>query len=75
MNITQIEEKLTDIVNNYTEDNFIYELLETYDIPKATLTRLKKGDLNLSKNPDEIRLKRKLFYKSVLNEDLHDVID
>jgi hypothetical protein len=74
MNIAQIEENLQNLILNYTQDTFIYELLLVYGLPKASITRLQKGNLNLSKVEGEISWKKKLFFKPVFNEDLHIAI-
>jgi len=42
-----------------------------YKLPKATITRLRKGTANLSKIEGEVSLKKKLFFKEVFDEDLH----
>jgi len=75
MNLTEIEEKVQSIVDNFSEEEFIYELLEAYGKPKSSITRLRKGTYNLSKNPDEIIWKKNLLYKVVPHEDLHLTID
>jgi hypothetical protein len=74
MNIAQIEENLQNLILNYTQETFIYEFLLAYGLPKASITRLQKGNLNLSKVEGEISWKKKLFFKPVFNEDLHIVI-
>ena len=74
MNIAQIEVNLQNLITNYTNDTFIYELLLAYGLPKASITRLQKGNLNLSKAEGEISWKKKLFFKPVFNEDLHSAI-
>jgi type I restriction-modification system DNA methylase subunit len=71
MNIALIEENLQNLIQNYSQDSFIYELLLAYGLPKASITRLQKGNLNLSKLEGEISWKKKLFFKPVFNEDLH----
>jgi hypothetical protein len=71
MNIAQIEENLQNVILNYTQETFIYELLLAYGLPKASITRLQKGNLNLSKVEGEISWKKKLFFKPVFNQDLH----
>ncbi|MGO4820626.1 MULTISPECIES: class I SAM-dependent DNA methyltransferase [unclassified Flavobacterium] len=71
MNIAQIEENLQNLILNYTLETFIYELLLAYGLPKASITRLQKGNLNLSKVEGEIFWKKKLFFKPVFNQDLH----
>lgn len=76
MNIAQIENNLTEVLNSFSKDTFIYDLLLAYGLPKASITRLQKGNLNLSKNEGEISWKKKLFYKIVEDEsDLHATID
>jgi hypothetical protein len=74
MNIAQIEDNLQSLIQNYTQETFIYELLLAYGLPKASITRLQKGNLNLSKVEGEISWKKKLFFKPVSNEDLHIAI-
>ena len=71
MNITQIEKNLSKLIKNLNEETFIYDLLLAYNLPKNTVTRLKKGLANLSKVDGEVSLKKKLFFKEVYNEDLH----
>lgn len=74
MNIAQIESNLQDLILNYTRETFIYELLLAYGLPKASITRLQKGNLNLSKIDGEISWKKKLFFKPVDGEGIHLVI-
>ncbi|MDY5350812.1 MAG: type IIL restriction-modification enzyme MmeI, partial [Lactobacillus johnsonii] len=69
MAITEIEDKISKIIDNDDHDNFIYDFLSVYDIPKATITKLKNGINNLANVTGEIYLKNKLYYK-VTNEDL-----
>ena len=71
MNITQIENNLSNLIKNFDKNTFIYGLLLAYNLPKATITRLQKGTANLSKIKGEVSLKKKLFFKEVYNEDLH----
>jgi hypothetical protein len=71
MNLTQIENNLKQLVGAYDRETFVYKLLEAYYLPKASLARLQKGSLNLSKVPGEVSWKKKLFFKEELNNDLH----
>jgi type I restriction-modification system DNA methylase subunit len=71
IDITQIEKNVSKLIKNFNEETFIYDLLLAYDIPKATVAKLKVGNLNLSKVDGEVSLKKKLFFKEVYNEDLH----
>ena len=71
MNISQIESNLNQLMNNFNQETFIYDLLAAYYLPKASITRLQKGNLNLSKVPGEISWKKKLLFKEEFNNDLH----
>ena len=75
MNIGQIEENLSNLIRNFSRENFIYELLLAYGLPKTTITLLKKGKHNLSKKEGQIILKKKLFFQESENQDLHALID
>lgn len=71
MNIAQIEQNLQNLIQNYNPETFIFELLLAYNLPKSNITRLQKGNLNLSKTEGEISWKKKLFFKPVFEQDLH----
>jgi hypothetical protein len=75
MNIAQIEANLQKLVQSFSKDTFIYDLLLAYGQPKASITRIQKGGLNLSKVDGEIAWKKKLFFKPVENDDLHETIE
>ncbi len=75
MNLAQIQENLEVLVNNYSCGGFIYDLLRSYGLAKASITRLKKGEYNLSDNEEEVIWKNKVYYKKAASERLHDVID
>ena len=57
------------------EKEFIYNLLIAYGISKTSITRLKKGDLNLSKVEGEVFYKRKVFFKEGVTGKLLSTID
>lgn len=71
MNIAQIENNLQKISKSPTKETFIYDLLLAYGLPKASITRLKKGNMNLSKVDGELSWKKKVLFKEIYNEDLH----
>lgn len=71
MNITQIESNLQKLMKSFDKKTFVYELLLAYGLPKASITRLQKGNLNLSKIEGEICWKKKVLFKEEYNEDLH----
>lgn len=78
MNITQIEENVRSLVSSFSDDDFIFGLLEAYGKPKASITRLKqggRGSYNLSKNEGEILWKKQLLFKSTSSKRLHSIID
>lgn len=76
MNISQIETNLKEVMKKISKKEFIFDVLLAYGVPKATVTLLKKGNHNLSKQESCIILKRKLYFLEVLNnDDLHETID
>lgn len=72
MSIIEYEDKIVEIVNKEEHSNFLYELLDVYDIPRATITRLKSGNQNLAKNSSEIHLKNRVWFKDVEDGSLFD---
>lgn len=79
MNITQISDQLDNLLRKLEETKvtteFIYDLLLTYGIPNASIARLKKGGLNLSKMEGEVDMKSKVFFKVVTpDEDPREVM-
>lgn len=74
MNIAQIEANLQKLIQSVSNESFIYDLLLAYGLPKASITRLQKGGMNLSKTEGEISWKKKLFYKAIDNDDVYKVI-
>src|SRR5690625_4008656 len=75
MSIIEYEDEIVEIVNKEDKEdnsNFLYELLDVYDIPRATITRLKSGNQNLAKNPGEIHLKNRVWFKHVDGDNLFD---
>lgn len=74
MNITEIEENLKSLINEYEKDEFIYDFLLSYGLPKASITRLKKGSYDLSDKDDVVSWKRRVLFKEENQLDLHDTI-
>ena len=75
MNVEKLEGNIQLLVANIAEETFIYDLLRAYEQPKAAITRLQKGDYNLSKIPGEILWKDRLFFRKETDRDLHGLID
>lgn len=74
MNIAQVEQNLQNLIVNFNKDTFIFDFLLAYGLPKASITRLQTGNLNLSKIAGEVSWKKKVLFKPVYNEDLHIAI-
>ncbi len=75
MNSSQIEKNVKAITENFISESFIYDLLLAYGISKTSITRLKSGDFNLSKNEGEVLYKKKVFFKVVESNRLLLTID
>jgi hypothetical protein len=75
MNISQIEENLSNLIKNFSKEEFIYNLLLAYGITKSTIALLKKGKSNLAKKDGQIILKKKFFFQEAQNQDLYSLID
>ena len=75
MNASQIEKNVSELVKSIDKENFIFDLLVAYGISKTSITRLKKGDFNLSKVEGEVLYKKKVFFKEVASDKLLTTID
>jgi len=75
MNASQIEKNVSELVKSIDKENFIFDLLVAYGISKTSITRLKKGDFNLSKVEGEVLYKKKVFFKEVASDKLLTIID
>ncbi|HEX2956789.1 MAG TPA: type IIL restriction-modification enzyme MmeI, partial [Chitinispirillaceae bacterium] len=74
MNIAQIEESLSNLVKDIKPESFIYDLLLAYGLPRASITRLQKGNLNLSKRAGEVSWKKKVLFREDTGNELHSII-
>ena len=63
MKSTEVKNNVQHLIENFSEEEFIYDLLVAYGISKTSVTRPKKGDYNLSKVEGEILYKKKIFFK------------
>lgn len=75
MAITEIEDRITEIINQNDPNEFIYDFLSVYDFPKATITKLRKGTNNLAKESGEVFLKNRLYYKQVDGDLMQSFVD
>lgn len=74
MTITQIEKNLQNLISNFNRETFIYDLLLAYGTPKASIARLQNGNLNLFKGPGMVNWKKKVLFKEVFEQDLHQAL-
>ena len=76
MNITQIEQNVLNLfTTTINPETFIYDFLLAYDLPRASITRLQKGTLNLAKTTGEILWKKKLYFKPTATAELYQTIE
>lgn len=75
MKKSEIQHNLDTIAQNIDQENFIYDFLASFGLSKTTITRLKKGDYNLSKNEGELFYKGKIFFKVEKQANLLNLID
>lgn len=75
MNSHEIEQNVKRIIENFSKENFVYDLLLAYGISKASITRLKSGDFNLSKAEGEMLYKKKIFFKQEKANQLLSILE
>ena len=63
MKSTEIKTNVQNLIDKFSKEEFIYDLLIAYGISKTSVTRLKKGDYNFAKVDGEILYKKKIFFK------------
>ena len=61
----QITDSLTKLSNRLTPATFVFDFLECFGFPKATIARLKSGNLNLAKSDGAVLLKDKIYFEAV----------
>lgn len=64
MTSKEIELNLAQITEKLNPEEFIYDFLLAFGISKTSISRLKKGDFNMSKVEGEILYKGKIFFKT-----------
>ena len=74
MTIIEIENNLNNLVSNFDENSFVFDLLLAYGTPKSTIKRLQGSDHDRLETHGELSLRKKLFFK-VAHENLHSTID
>lgn len=74
MTIIEIENNLKNLVENFSKETFIFDLLVAYDFKKATIKRLQGSDHDKLDTQGELTIRKKLFFK-VPAGDIHLEID
>lgn len=75
MNSSEIEHNVNRIFEKFSKEEFVFDFLLAYGISKTSVTRLKKGDFNLSKVNGEVLYKNKIFFKEEDSNSLLSTID
>ncbi|MGI9527836.1 MAG: DNA methyltransferase, partial [Weeksellaceae bacterium] len=75
MKSTEIKHNVQNLIDNFSKDEFVFDLLVAYGISKTSVTRLKKGDYNLSKLDGELLYKKKIFFKVEASDKLLSSIE
>ncbi|MDR2474761.1 MAG: class I SAM-dependent DNA methyltransferase [Bacteroidales bacterium] len=75
MTSREIESNVKQIIENFSKDEFIFDLLVAYGISKTSVARLKKGDFNLSAIEGEVLYKKKIFFKETTADKLLSAIE
>lgn len=66
LNTAAIESQVRELIEKpFDPDTFMFELIEAYGPPKATLTKLRQGSANYAVRASEVLWKKKLFYNTV----------
>ena len=76
MNLREIEERVAALDVSVGRASFIYDLLEAYGFPKASIARLQRGTNNRAKSANECLWRGRIYDRFVDDgEDLHGAID
>jgi len=75
MKSTEIKNNVQNLIDNFSKEEFSFDLLVAYGISKTSVTRLKKGDYNLSKVDGELLYKKKIFFKYEASDKLLSSIE
>lgn len=70
MNTTQLYKKLQKLVDPVSKDDFIFDLLDAYTIPKAQITQLRNGTNNRSNVEGQLILARKVLFQPADSDSL-----
>lgn len=70
INQADILNSLEDVCRAVDKDDFIYALLNSYGLPKSTITLLRKGDSSLNVGVgDDVGLKKKVYFRALKSDE------
>ena len=75
MQLDEVEANVRSVCTEADPDSFLFELMLAYGLPKASITRLQKGDYNLAKSEADVLWKKRVFFRTASDQDLHELID
>ena len=68
MKLADVIDNLTKLLASVDKDSFVYDFLAAFGAPKATIARLKSGNLNVAKKADSVLLKGKVYFEPVTKD-------
>ena len=77
MQIEKITKNFQNLTKDINEKEFIFNFIEALDFPKTTISRLKKGNYNISQKENELVWRKKIYFINCksLKKDIHVIID
>ncbi len=77
MKIEEITNNLSNIIKSLDDNDFIFKFIESFNFPKSTISRLKKGDRNSSDKDGELIWRDKIYFVNAKkqNKDLFVLIN
>lgn len=74
LNVRDIEDRVEKLAGREHYDReFVFDLLLAYGKPQSTVTRLKKGDLNVAQDPRDVLLKKVVFFREATGDPLAEL--
>lgn len=68
IHLSEIVDRITKLSSAIRPADFIYDFLECFGAPKATLARLRSGNLNVAKKPGCTLLKAKVYFEPLTKD-------
>ena len=68
MKLSDVIDNLTKLLASVDKESFVYDFLAAFGTPKATIARLKSGNLNVAKKADSVLLKGTVYFEPVTKD-------